>query len=99
MLSFSSGRFLEAIRQKGNEKSYFLKTVASFAHFVFVSAAAIVAAIFDKTFDNSCLSFIGALAFVYSILLVPATAASLWSTANIFNSAIEPMNDPTGDDQ
>ena len=44
MLSFSSGRFLEAIKQKGKDRSYLRKVMASFYHFALVLVAALVAA-------------------------------------------------------
>lgn len=92
MLSFSSGRFLEAIRQKRKEDSYFMKMIASFFHFSSVLTCSLIAAILSQNFSNLYLSMAGLFFLFYGILLVPATAASIWHTARVFNAAIEPID-------
>lgn len=89
MLSFSSGRFLEAVRQGGKEDSYFMKMIASFFHFSIVLSGALLIAIISQTFQHVALSFVGVWMTYYGIALVVATAASIWHTARIFNAAIE----------
>jgi hypothetical protein len=93
MLSFSSGRFLEAIRQSGREDSYFMKMIASFFHFSIVLTCSLLIAILSRSLHHEILSFAGVACLFYGILLVPATAASIWHTARVFNAAIEPKND------
>lgn len=92
MLSFSSGRFLEAIRQNGKEDSYFMKMIASFFHFSLILTASLILAILSKSISNQCISILGLFCLFYGILLVPATAASIWHTARVFNTATEPNN-------
>lgn len=89
MLSFSSGRFLEAVRQGGKENSYFMKMIASFFHFSIVLTASLVIAVISQTFHHVALSFVGVWMTYYGVTLVVATAASIWHTARIFNAAIE----------
>jgi len=89
MLSFSSGRFLEAIRQSGREDSYFMKMIASFFHFCAILTGALIIAIISHNYQNKYLSMFGSFCLFYGILLVLATAASIWHTARVFNAATE----------
>jgi hypothetical protein len=89
MLSFSSGRFLEAVRQGGKEDSYFMKMIASFFHFSIVLSTSLIVAVISQTFHHVALSFVGVWMMYYGVTLVVATAASIWHTARIFNAAIE----------
>lgn len=52
MLSFSTGRFLEAIRQKGRPDSFFMKVVASFFHFSVMLGASLLIALLTKVFQT-----------------------------------------------
>ncbi|QVM83324.1 hypothetical protein [Novosphingobium decolorationis] len=93
MLSFSSGRFLDAIRQNGKKDSYLMKMVASFFHLSIVLSFSLIAQIFLMLEMPYCLKVatqcVAFFSFVYGILLVPSTVASIWHTARIFNAAIE----------
>jgi Na+/H+ antiporter NhaD/arsenite permease-like protein len=93
MLAFSSGRFLEAIRQKGKDKSYLRKMMASFFHFCAVLTAATLVGFVSSFYVNKVVSFIGVLLSIYGLLLVIATASRIWHTARIFNavSDYDPM--------
>lgn len=93
MLSFSSGRFLEAIRQSGKEDSYFMKMIASFFHFCAVLSCSLIIAIISMSFQNQYLSMLGLFCLFYGILLVLATAASIWHTARVFNISTEPLDE------
>jgi hypothetical protein len=86
MLAFSSGRFLEAIRQKGKDKSYLRKMMASFFHFCIVLTAAILVAFVSSFYAYPVISFVGVLLSIYGLLLVVATASRIWHTARIFNA-------------
>ena len=104
MLAFSSGKFLDAIRQKGKPDSYFLKMIASFFHFAVVLASAIILVFVQKmvwlhTTILNAASFLGFFMSLYGILLVLATAASVWHTARIFNEVRESDNAPRGPGQ
>lgn len=96
MLAFSSGRFLEAIRQKGKDKSYLRKMMASFFHFCLVLSAAILVAFVSNFYVNPALSFVGVLLSIYGLLLVLATASRIWHTARIFNAVSDYENPPRG---
>lgn len=85
MLAFSTGRFLEAIRQKGRDDSYFMKVIASFFHFTMVLSLALLLAVLSKAFPSKYLSAVGFFMSVYGVLLALATVDHLWQTAGIFN--------------
>lgn len=85
MLSFSTGRFLEAIRQKGSDDSYFMKVIASFFHFSVVLGLSLLAAVLTKAFPNKYLSGLGFFGSVYGVMLAIATVDHLWQTAVIYN--------------
>jgi hypothetical protein len=89
MLSFSSGRFLEAIRQNGRSDSYFMKVIASFFHLSLVLSFCLIVSILSRIYPSNLMSAFGICALFYGVLLIPATAASIWHTARIFNAAIE----------
>lgn len=86
MLAFSSGKFLEAIRQRGKDNSYLRKIMASFFHFCVVLTGAILLAYVSKFYDNDYVSAVGVFFSLYGILLVLATASRIWHTARIFNA-------------
>lgn len=87
MLSFSSGQFLQAIRQSGKEDSYFMKMIASFFHFTVILTTSLIISLFCDIYPNEILSVFGLFCLFYGVLLVPATAASIWHTARVFNAA------------
>lgn len=90
MLAFSSGKFLDAIRQKGKMNSYFMKMMASFFHFTFVLCCSMIATFIVRLpLPRVLAPYASAGGFflsIYGILLVLATAASIWHTARIFNA-------------
>lgn len=90
MLAFSSGKFLDAIRQKGKSNSYFMKMMASFFHFALVLSTAMIATFVARlTLPHIVIKTVSAIGYflsIYSILLVLATVASIWHTARIFNA-------------
>jgi hypothetical protein len=89
MLAFSSGRFLEAIRQKGKDNSYLRKIMASFFHFCVVLTISLFIAYISKFYKNEYLSAAGVFFSFYGVLLVLATASRVWHTARIFNAVSE----------
>ena len=86
MLAFSSGKFLEAIRQKGKDASYLRKIMASFFHFSLVLSIALVIAFVSAFYKHPALSFVGVFCALYGVLLILATASRIWHTARIFNA-------------
>jgi hypothetical protein len=94
MLAFSSGRFLKAIQQGGNDKSYLRKVIATFYHFALVSTMAIISAYISKFYPQPWLSFAGVFLTLYAVLLVMSIVSRLWHTARIFNKVTENDNAP-----
>lgn len=93
MLSFSTGRFLEAIRQKGREDSFFMKVIASFFHFSVVLGLSLLIAVVTRAFPNAYLSGVGFFASVYGVMLAIATVDHLWQTAAIYNQVRDSGDD------
>lgn len=89
MLSFSSGRFLEAIKQKGKDRSYLRKVMASFYHFALVLVIALVLAYIGKAQQHWLLSYAGVFFSVYGVLLTLGIVSRIWHTARIFNKVLE----------
>lgn len=95
MLSFSTGRFLEAIRQKGRPDSFFMKVVASFFHFSVMLGASLLIALLTKVFPNIYLSGIGFFSSVYGVMLAIATVDHLWQTATLYNTVRDKDDKPS----
>ncbi len=93
MLAFSTGRFLDAIRQKGKENSFFMKVIASFFHFSVVLGISLLVALMTIAFPNRYLSGIGFFSSVYGVMLAIATVDHLWQTASIFNKVKDDSSD------
>jgi hypothetical protein len=89
MLSFSSGRFLEAIKQNGQDNSYLRKVMASFFHFSLINVCAIIMAYISKIYENWILSGFGVFFTLYGILLTMGIVSRIWHTARIFNKVAE----------
>ena len=92
MLTFSEGKFLAAIRQKGKEDSLYMMVMASFFHFALVLSVALILAYIGRPdwlppFAARGLSFIGCFASLYGVLLVLATVSSIWHMARVYNNA------------
>lgn len=85
MLSFSTGKFLDSIRQRGRDDSYLRKMMASFFHFTLILTAALLVAFLTKFYSNEYFSAFGVFLSFYGILLITATASRIWHTARIFN--------------
>lgn len=96
MLSFSSGRFLDAIRQSGKTNSFFMKMMSSFFHLSIVLSSSIIFGIISRLnlifWPKYLICAISFLTLVYGVLLITATVASVWHTARIFNAAIDPSD-------
>jgi VanZ family protein len=97
MLAFSSGKFLEAIRQKGRDNSYLRMLMASFFHFCGVLTLSILVAYISEFYPNRYLSAVGVFLSIYALLLVMATVSRVWHTARIFNAVTDSEGPPTDD--
>jgi len=86
LLAFSSPRLLKAIRQEGKPDSLFMKTVASFFHFILLQTLAVCTALISLSHSNDTLSAIGFLFLCYGILVAVAVAGLLLNISRIFNA-------------
>lgn len=98
MLSFSSGRFLEAIKQKGKDRSYLRKVMASFYHFAVVLVLALLIAYVGKAQQHMVLSYVGVFFSIYGVLLTLGIVSRIWHTARIFNKVLEYDHSGEGND-
>lgn len=89
MLSFSSGRFLEAIKQKGRDDSYLRKVMAAFFHFALVNVGALITAMIARAYNQWVLSYVGVFLGLYGILLTLGIVSRIWHTARIYNKVME----------
>ncbi|BDW86346.1 hypothetical protein MACH21_25230 [Roseicyclus marinus] len=90
-IALSRGLFLAAI-QEGGEKSFFLRVVSAFFHFVLVQISALFASVFYLAYTNNVTSAIAYFLFSYSIFAGLAAAAILVDVAEIKNEA-DPLDD------
>jgi len=86
LLALSSARLLKAIRSGGKPDSLFMKTVASFFHFILLQTSAICAAFISKAFSSDLISFCGFFLMAYGTLVAIAVAWNLFDIARIFNA-------------
>ena len=86
ILAFSDGRFLNVIRQDGNDKSLFMTVIANFFHFLTVQTLALVSAMVVLAFplykEPSGIAFFF---LAYSITTGLASAAALFNVSRIYN--------------
>lgn len=87
MFSMTSGAFLKILHQDGENNSLFMKTVATFFHFMLVQIVALVLVLALEAYDHIVLSAIGFLAFSYSILCGLAAASNIVLLADLKNKA------------
>ncbi|TXM68880.1 hypothetical protein FV222_19165 [Methylobacterium sp. WL103] len=87
MLAFAGSKIFTYLSEEGKKQSYFVKIVASFYHFILVQTLAIFMGIFCQAYAWVGFNFLGYWAMCYALLVAPATAAQLFNTARIVNTA------------
>ncbi len=94
VLAFSGGRFLNIIRQKGEEKSLFMTVIANFFHFLTVQTLALISAIIVLAFPLSKIpSGIAFFFLAYSVTTAVASAAALFNVSRLYNLVGDDDND------
>lgn len=86
LLAFSSGRFIDAIREDGKPDSLFMEIVANFFHFLIIQTMALGAAFLTNAFPTS--NWLAGAAFFllsYSLTAALAASAMLLNASRIFN--------------
>jgi uncharacterized membrane protein len=88
ILAFSGGRFINLIRQGGEEASLFMTVIANFFHFLVVQTIALIAAMivlaFPKPLAPSAVAFFF---LAYSVTTAVASAAALFNVSRLYNFA------------
>ena len=88
ILAFSGGRFLNVIRQGGEEGSLFMTVIANFFHFLIVQTLALISAMvvfaFPKPLPPTGVAFFF---LAYSTTTAVASAAALFNVSRIYNVA------------
>lgn len=85
LLAFSSDRLLNAIQQRGKADSLYMKTVASFFHFILWELIALLAVFLVKSYPYDWTSNIAFFLFSYGSMSVVVAAGNLFKLAQIFN--------------
>lgn len=86
LLAFSSGRFIDAIRQEGKPDSLFMEIVANFFHFLFLQTISLALAMATNAFPRAdWLAGIAFFALAYSLTAALAASAMLLNASRIFN--------------
>ena len=97
LLAISSPRLLRTIRGGGKADSLFMKTMASFFHFILVQTMAIFSALLAKSYSSDVISAFGFFFLCYGTLVAIAVAWNLFDIARIFNATatLDEKNDHT----
>jgi hypothetical protein len=87
LLAFANPRLLKVVREGGKVDSLFMKTVASFFHFILLQTVAVCLALVTKSYSNDVVSAVGFFFMCYGTLVAVAVAGLLLNISRIFNSA------------
>tara|TARA_R110000850_G_scaffold268380_1_gene399971 strand:- start:4995 stop:5411 length:417 start_codon:yes stop_codon:yes gene_type:complete len=87
MFSMTSGAFLKILHKDGDNNSLYMKTVATFFHFMLVQIVALMLVLALEAYDTLLLSVLGFWAFAYSILCGLAAASNIVLLADLKNKA------------
>jgi len=87
LFSMTSGVFLKILHDDGKSDSLYMKTVATFFHFMLVQIIALVLVLALEAYDTLWLSAFGFWAFAYSILCGLAAALNIVLLADLKNAA------------
>lgn len=93
-VALSRGLFLSVL-QEGGGRSFFLRVVAAFFHFLLVQFSTLIFGLWTLAWPNAWLSFFGFTLFIYAIFTGVAAAAILVDVAEIKNTA-DPIEDEEG---
>ena len=95
ILAFSGGRFLNVIRQGGDEASLFMTVIANFFHFLVVQTLALITAMIVLAFPDplppSGLAFFF---LAYSVTTAVASAAALFNVSRLYNVTGDDDDEP-----
>ena len=86
LLAFSNPRLLRVIREGGKVDSLFMKTVASFFHFILLQTTAVCVALIAMAYPSDVLSAFGFFVMCYGMLAAVAVAGLLLNISRIFNA-------------
>jgi hypothetical protein len=99
LLAFSSGRFIDAIREDGNPQSLFMEIVANFFHFLLLQTLALATAFATNAFvEQTWLAGASFFLLAYSLMAALAASAMLLNASRIFNKVGGRKKDEEDDD-
>lgn len=100
LLAFTNDKFLQILKEDGDDKSAFISTSASFCHFILIQGTALVFASVCSTskfyfpwntqvefFVQNLVSYLGMSLFYYSLLTAMTIALALMKIARVYNKA------------
>ena len=87
LLAFSNERLMTVIQEDGRADSLYMKTTASFFHFILVQTASLIAVFLTSSFSIGLFSGLGFFLMSYGLLVAIAIAGNLLKLAQHFNLA------------
>jgi len=87
LLAFSNERLMTVIQEDGKADSLYMKTTASFFHFILIQTASLVAVFLTSSISIGLFSGLGFFLMCYGLLVAVAIAGNLLKLAQHFNLA------------
>lgn len=85
LLAFSNERLMKAIQERGKSDSLYMKTTATFFHFILVQTMSLVSVFMVQAYSVGFISWLGFFLLLYGLLVAIAVAGNLMKLAQIFN--------------
>lgn len=84
-LAFTNPALIDELQEKGRADSIYMKTAATFFHFILIQVLALVVTFLAEAHDLRALAFLSFLLTAYSLTTVMAVASNLLRLAQVFN--------------
>ena len=85
LLAFSNEKLMTAVQEDGKSDSLYMKTTASFFHFILAQTLSLLAVFLVQAYSIGLFSWFGFFLLVYGLLVSIAVAGNLMKLAQIFN--------------
>ncbi|AKS46848.1 hypothetical protein SAMN05444287_1972 [Octadecabacter temperatus] len=85
LLAFSNEKLMERIQESGAADSLYMKTSASFFHFILLQTLSLLAVLLTQAFSVDLLSWFGFFLMSYGLMVAVAVSGNLLKLAQVFN--------------
>jgi len=85
LLAFSNEKLMEKIQENGRADSLYMKTSASFFHFILLQTLALLAVLLVQAYSVDFFSWLGFFFMTYGLLVAIAVSGNLLRLAQLFN--------------